>query len=73
MERLRLSLEGADLSSADLQGAGQRVDGDIIEIVDARNPAAPKPARADLERVPAAGAVHRKRRTGDSRRGAAAR
>jgi hypothetical protein len=34
--RVRLRLEGADLSSPDLQGAGQRVDGDIIEIVDAR-------------------------------------
>ncbi len=34
--RLRLRLEGADLSSPDLQGAGQRVDGDIIEIADAR-------------------------------------
>ena len=29
MKRLRLRLEGADLTSADLQGAGQRVDGDI--------------------------------------------
>ena len=36
VERLRLRLEGADFSSADLQGAGQRVDGDVIEIVDAR-------------------------------------
>jgi transglutaminase-like putative cysteine protease len=36
VERLRLRLEGADLSSPDLQGAGQRVEGDVIEIVDAR-------------------------------------
>jgi transglutaminase-like putative cysteine protease len=36
VQRLRLRLEGADLSSADLQGAGQQVDGDTIEIVDAR-------------------------------------
>jgi transglutaminase-like putative cysteine protease len=33
---LRLRLEGADLSSADLQGVGQQVSGDTIEIVDAR-------------------------------------
>ena len=38
VQRLRLRLEGADLSSADLQGVGQRVDGDVIEIVDARGP-----------------------------------
>src|SRR4029079_13543472 len=34
--RLRLRLEGADLSSLDLQGAGQTVDGDVIEIRDAQ-------------------------------------
>lgn len=36
VERLRLRLEGADLSSPDLQGGGQRVEGDVIEILDAR-------------------------------------
>jgi Transglutaminase-like superfamily len=36
VKRLRLRLEGADLTSAELQGVGQRVDGDIVEIVDAR-------------------------------------
>jgi transglutaminase-like putative cysteine protease len=36
VRRLRLKLEGADLSSPDLQGAGQRVDGDVVEIVDPR-------------------------------------
>ena len=36
VQRLRLRLEGADLSSPDLQGVGQRVDGDVIEILDAR-------------------------------------
>jgi transglutaminase-like putative cysteine protease len=36
VQRLRLRLEGADLSSPDLQGAGQIVEGDVIEIVDAR-------------------------------------
>jgi transglutaminase-like putative cysteine protease len=33
---LRLRLGGADLSSTDLQGAGQTISGDVIEIVDAR-------------------------------------
>jgi transglutaminase-like putative cysteine protease len=47
VERLRLRLEGADLSSADLQGAGQRVDGDVIEIVDART-LQPEPGALDL-------------------------
>ena len=36
VRRLRLRLEGADLSSPDLQGVGQRVDGEVIEILDAR-------------------------------------
>jgi hypothetical protein len=37
VERLRLRLEGADLSDGELQGAGQRVvDDNVIEIVDAR-------------------------------------
>ena len=33
---LRLRLDGADLSSADVQGAGQTVSAGVIEIVDAR-------------------------------------
>ncbi len=36
VRRLRVRLEGADLARADLDGAGQRVTGDIIEIVDPR-------------------------------------
>jgi transglutaminase-like putative cysteine protease len=36
VQRLRLRLEGADLTSPDLQGVGQRVDGNVIEILDAR-------------------------------------
>jgi transglutaminase-like putative cysteine protease len=36
VRRLRLRLEGADLTSDDVQGVGQRVDGDVIEISDAR-------------------------------------
>lgn len=42
--KLRLRLTGADLSSADLQGAGQRVDGDVIELID--------PRQLKAERVP---------------------
>jgi transglutaminase-like putative cysteine protease len=37
VERLRVRLRGTDLSSPDLQGAGQRVQGDQIEIRDARD------------------------------------
>lgn len=36
VRRLRILLDGADLSSPDLQGAGQTVNGDVIEIVDPR-------------------------------------
>jgi transglutaminase-like putative cysteine protease len=36
VRRLRMRLEGAVLSSPDLQGAGQRVTGDLVEIVDAQ-------------------------------------
>ena len=33
VRRLRVRLEGADLSSPDLDGVGQTVDGDVIEII----------------------------------------
>ena len=36
VRRLRMRVEGADLSSPELQGAGQRIDGNIVEIVDAQ-------------------------------------
>jgi transglutaminase-like putative cysteine protease len=36
VRRLRLRLEGADLSAIDLRGVGQTVDGDIVELVDPR-------------------------------------
>ncbi len=36
VRRLRLRLEGADLSHPDLQGAGQSVEGNVIEIRDPR-------------------------------------
>jgi hypothetical protein len=37
VRRLRVRLEGADLSGADVQGAGQSVHGDVVEIHDARD------------------------------------
>ena len=39
VRRLRVRLEGADLSSADLDGVGQTIDGDIIEITRPETPA----------------------------------
>lgn len=47
--RLRLRLTGADLTSPDLQGDGQRVDGDLIELIDPRQITA-TPTPADLDR-----------------------
>jgi transglutaminase-like putative cysteine protease/Fe2+ transport system protein FeoA len=40
VRRLRMRVEGADLSSPDVQGVGQAVNGDFIEIVDAQTIAA---------------------------------
>jgi transglutaminase-like putative cysteine protease len=37
VRRLKLRLEGADLSSPDLQGAGQTVTGDLVEVRDPRS------------------------------------
>jgi transglutaminase-like putative cysteine protease len=37
VRRLRLRLEGASLAGDDVQGAGQTVTGDVVEIVDARS------------------------------------
>jgi transglutaminase-like putative cysteine protease len=37
VRRLRLRLDGADLSSPDLQGVGQRVTGNVVELQDPRN------------------------------------
>lgn len=44
VRRLRIRLEGADLTSPDLEGIGQTVDGDILEI---RDPHTLGPASAD--------------------------
>ncbi|HEX6975589.1 MAG TPA: transglutaminase-like domain-containing protein, partial [Vicinamibacterales bacterium] len=48
VRRLRLRIEGADLSGGDLQGAGQAVSGDIVEIRDAQGL---KPSAADPDAV----------------------
>jgi transglutaminase-like putative cysteine protease len=49
VRRLRMRVEGADLSSPVLQGAGQRIEGNMVEIVDAQTlvagPADPNLAR----------------------------
>ena len=37
VRRLRLRLDGADLSDPDLQGVGQSIDGDIVETRDTQN------------------------------------
>jgi hypothetical protein len=37
VRRIRLRVEGADLSGPDLQGVGQTVDGDLLEVRDARS------------------------------------
>jgi transglutaminase-like putative cysteine protease len=36
VRRLRIRLEGADLSGAELQGTGQTINGDVVELRDAR-------------------------------------
>lgn len=47
--RLKLRLTGATLSGSDLDGQGQRIDGDLIELVDPRTLSA-GPAPGDLDR-----------------------
>ena len=49
VRRLRVRLEGADLSSPDLQGVGQTVEGDVVEIRDPQT-LEPGPADPDIER-----------------------
>jgi transglutaminase-like putative cysteine protease len=49
VRRLRVRLEGADLSSPDLQGGGQTVEGDVVEISDPRT-IEPGPADPDVKR-----------------------
>lgn len=49
VERLTLRLDGADLSKLDLEGVGQKVNGNIIELTDPRR-LEPGPADPDLAR-----------------------
>src|SRR5688572_2004398 len=49
VSRLRLRVSGAQLTGADLQGEGQRVDGNVIELIDPRELVA-GPAPGDLDR-----------------------
>jgi transglutaminase-like putative cysteine protease len=49
VRRIRIRIEGADLTSPEMRGAGQSVEGDILEIVDARSLRA-APADPDLAR-----------------------
>ncbi len=49
VQRMRLRLDGADLSGFDLQGVGQSVEGSVVELVDPRT-LQPGPADTDLAR-----------------------
>ncbi len=49
VRRLRLRLTGADLSTLEIDGQGQRIDGNEIEVIDPRELTA-GPAPADLDR-----------------------
>lgn len=48
VQRMQLRITGADLSGADLQGVGQTVTGNVVELVDPRG-LAPGPAEAGLD------------------------
>jgi transglutaminase superfamily protein len=49
VRRLRLRLDGADLPAGELNGAGQTVEGNVIEMVDPRS-LQPGPRDTDIER-----------------------
>jgi transglutaminase-like putative cysteine protease len=49
VQRMRLRLDGADLSGIDLQGVGQSVDGGVVELVNPRT-LQPGPADTNLAR-----------------------
>jgi hypothetical protein len=49
VKKLRLRMAGVDLSNAGVEGSGQTVDGEFVELIDPRD-LAPGPAPADLER-----------------------
>jgi transglutaminase-like putative cysteine protease len=48
VKKLRLRIRGVDLSHADVNGSGQTVDGEIVDLVDPRD-LAPSPAPGDLD------------------------
>ncbi len=49
VRRIRIRIDGADLQSPEMRGAGQSVDGDVLQIVDARSLRA-EPADPDVAR-----------------------
>ncbi|MBY0494931.1 MAG: transglutaminase-like domain-containing protein [Cyanobacteria bacterium] len=49
VKRLRLRLIGVDLSNKDVEGSGQRLDGEFVELIDPRD-LKPAPAPPDLDR-----------------------
>jgi transglutaminase-like putative cysteine protease len=49
VRRIRIRIQGADLQSPEMRGAGQSVDGDVLQIVDARSLRA-GPADPDMAR-----------------------
>jgi transglutaminase-like putative cysteine protease len=49
VRRIKIEIEGADLASPEMRGAGQSVDGNVLEIVDARSLRA-EPADPDIAR-----------------------
>ena len=49
VRRLRIRIDGADLQNPEMQGAGQSVDGNVLQIVDARSLQA-EPADPDIAR-----------------------
>jgi len=49
VKRLRLRLTGVDLSNADVEGSGQALDGEFVELIDPRD-LKPGPTPADLDR-----------------------
>ena len=49
VKKLRLRLTGVDLSNADVEGSGQALDGEFVELIDPRD-LKPGPTPADLDR-----------------------
>ena len=49
VRRIRIEIDGADLANPEMRGAGQSIDGNVLQIVDARSLRA-EPADADVAR-----------------------